>query len=74
MLQMRSSASLRFRNKIHNWRRYQAQFTYKQVFNGLSVTLTGSDAQQAQAVAALKALPQVVSQLPSPPVRSPQPV
>ena len=46
-------------------RRYQAQFTYKQVFNGLSVTLTGSDAQQAQAVAALKALPQVVPQLTS---------
>lgn len=40
-------------------RRFETHFTYKQVFNGLSVTLAGSEAQQAKSLAALKALPQV---------------
>jgi len=40
-------------------RRFDTQYTYKQVFNGLSVTLSGSEAQQNKTVAALKALPQV---------------
>ena len=46
-------------------RRYETQYTYKQVYNGLSVTLAGTDAEQASAVTALKALPQVIC-LPQP--------
>ncbi len=46
-------------------RSFDTQYTYKQVFNGLSVTLSGSEAQQNKTLAALKALPQVGAAVPT---------